>query len=177
MEWIGVIGLEQDYMVSSTGLVKSIKTFVNNKKGTIIKRNKIMKKRLSKEGYEVVMITHNGKQKLIKVHRLVCCSFMAVSMDTHLCVNHKDFNKINNNIENLELITNQENLLHARINGRIKVPSGKDHYRYKLTEEIKEQILNMKKRKVPNKLIAKEFGIHEITIYKFYKPTKNHPIT
>lgn len=54
-------------------------------------------------------------RRRIPVHRIVLMSFTGENKD--LCVNHKDGNKFNNNLDNLEWVTVAENNKHARDNG------------------------------------------------------------
>ena len=57
----------------------------------------------------------NGKTKLIKSHRVVAKYFLD-DYSEDLTVNHKDFNKENNNVFNLEMLTLSENILHHKLN-------------------------------------------------------------
>jgi len=61
-------------------------------------------------GYKVVVI----KKKIVKVHRLVAAAFLSDFCD-HLVVNHKNFFKDDNCVENLEMVTHRENAKHASV--------------------------------------------------------------
>ena len=91
-----------------------------NKKGQIINsRGKILKPVNHSEGYLQIGLHKNGKVKIFKIHRLMAMVFMPkLYTNSKLVINHKDLNKKNNNLENLELITQKENILHSKINGR-----------------------------------------------------------
>ena len=78
------------------------------------KRKKIIGK-ISKAGYRMVVLTINGKKTYKNVHRLVAELFIE-NISGLTQVNHKDGDKINNNVSNLEWITPKGNLLHARDN-------------------------------------------------------------
>ena len=70
-----------------------------------------------KGGYRSVVLCGPDKSPTIKlVHRLVAESFLD-PVDGKTWVNHKDGNKLNNSVENLEWTTPSENLTHARRNG------------------------------------------------------------
>lgn len=57
-------------------------------------------------GYKYIGVMHNGKIKQYAVHRLVCHLFGTLNIeDKTIHVNHKDFDKSNNAIENLEIVT------------------------------------------------------------------------
>jgi len=89
------------YFVTKEGLVFSSKT------------NKFLKFSYDKQGYQRVGIYIGGyKQKTIKVHRLVAKAFIANPLNKK-DVNHKDGNKSNNNVNNLEWCTRSENIKHA----------------------------------------------------------------
>lgn len=53
-----------------------------------------------------------GKQKMFYIHRLVAVTFIP-NPENKPAVNHKDLNKVNNSVENLEWVTNSENSMHA----------------------------------------------------------------
>lgn len=76
-------------------------------------RGKRLSKYLNKDGYEYVLISANGKRKKYLVHRLVATAFIP-NEEMLPQVNHKDGNKRNNNIGNLEWVSNSENQLHSR---------------------------------------------------------------
>lgn len=123
--WKPVVGYEGLYEVSNWGRVKSLKRLVktHNKWGEcyITINEKILKKRIDKYGYERVMLYKHGKSKLKQVHRLVAEAFID-NPDNLPCVNHKDENKLNNNVDNLEfcsvLYNNTYNERHKKIAGK-----------------------------------------------------------
>ena len=93
-EWKNIIDYEGLYQVSNLGRVKSL-----NYKHT--GREKILKSSVDKIGYMYVGLCKNGKRKHYLVHRLVAEVF--ISNPNNLAqVNHKDENKHNNCVENLE---------------------------------------------------------------------------
>lgn len=89
-----------DYEISNLGRVKSLK----------FKREKILKQTVDNTGYPTVCLYISGFSKKIDVHKLVAIAFLNHVPDGYkLVVNHKDFNKENNNVKNLEIVTNREN--------------------------------------------------------------------
>lgn len=99
--WKDIKGYEGLYQASNLGRVKSFHTNFNSKG--------YLKPRLSKDGYYSVTLYKNGKSKQFKVHRLVAEAFVPNS-DNLPQVNHKDENKLNNNVDNLEWCTAKYNI-------------------------------------------------------------------
>ena len=99
-EWQKIQGYENYYLISSLGEVKSIK----NGKDRILKKSKNTK------GYFIVSLCKNGKTKSFQIHQLVAINFLNhIPNGLNRVINHIDFNKTNNNISNLEIVTNREN--------------------------------------------------------------------
>ena len=86
-------GWEDKYTISTDGNVYSLRT------------NKILKPRLSLDGYERVCLCNGSIKREYRVHRLVAETFLD-NPDNLPQVNHKDFNTVNNYIENLEWCDN-----------------------------------------------------------------------
>ena len=82
-----------------------------------IRKGKVLKQTLNSHGYYCVTITlKNHKQKVVQVHRLIAQTFIPNPKNKPQ-VNHKDGNKLNNDVSNLEGVTVQENIVHAFENG------------------------------------------------------------
>ena len=107
--WKDITGYENKYQVSNLGNVKSL-DYINNLGKTKI--GKLLKYRISDRGYNSAMLYKDGKQKTYKVHRLVAFAFIE-NKHNKPYINHKDGNKLNNNILNLEWCTHKENVVHA----------------------------------------------------------------
>ncbi len=97
------------YQISSNGRVK-------NRNGRVLKISK-------QNGYICVTLSYDYKIKRFLVHRLVALAFIPNS-DSKPFINHKNRNKTDNRVENLEWVTSKENAQHAietgMKNGRIK---------------------------------------------------------
>ena len=96
--WKPVVGYEGLYEVSNWGRVKSIKF-----------GKEIILTQHIRCGYYIVSLWKNGKGKTYSVHRLVAEAFLEIPEELrhlkgtrYLQVNHKDEDKTNNNVENLE---------------------------------------------------------------------------
>lgn len=92
-----------NYYINKEGQIYTL-TSKNNKR--------YLKGSLNKQGYVRVGLTKNEKTKEHLVHRLVCETFLD-NKENKPYVNHKDGNKSNNNVNNLEWCTPQENIRHA----------------------------------------------------------------
>lgn len=112
-QWKDINGYE-NYQVSSYGRIRSKNRILSQKGHKNIYNRKldgrILKQRKQNGGYCVVWLSKDGKTKAVTVHRLVACAFLG---EKDLDVNHKDGNKENNNIENLEWVTRSRNITHA----------------------------------------------------------------
>ena len=95
-----VIGYEGIYQVSNLGNVKSLK----------FNKERVLKPSKDSKGYLSINLSLNGVFKMRNIHQLVAESFLNHKRCGHkLVVNHLDFNKTNNNLNNLELVTAREN--------------------------------------------------------------------
>ena len=95
--WKDIEGYNDLYQVSNLGRIKSLKRH----RETILKPGKVA-------GYYTVCLSKNNNQKNFFIHRLVAKAF--VSNPSNLpCINHKDENKLNNCIDNLEWCTYKYN--------------------------------------------------------------------
>lgn len=102
--WKDIKGYEGLYQVSNFGMVKSL-----NYNGT--KEEKLLKNKVESSGYIRLCLMKNGKRKSVLLHRLVAEAFLE-NPENKKEVNHKDGNKENNNVDNLEWVTPSENILH-----------------------------------------------------------------
>lgn len=98
------------YQVSNLGRILSLKN---------PKSPKILKGQITKKGYHQVHLRDlNGKNYSKQVHRLVLETFLPCPNMNILEVNHKDENKLNNNLSNLEWITHMENVRYGTCSQR-----------------------------------------------------------
>lgn len=119
MEWFDIPDYP-NYKINKLGEIKSIK---NNKKLKVL---------LNAYGYGLVNLHNKNGQKTFLIHRLMAKVFMSdLVANKNLVINHKDLNKLNNSLDNLELVTQKENIEHSRIHGRQKRLKGKDNKRSK----------------------------------------------
>ena len=108
--WRPVVGYEGLYEVSSYGRVRSMDRYVKYSNGRInLHKGRILSPGKDTNGYLQVILTCNGKHKSIKVHRLIVQAFIP-NPDNLLEVNHKDEDKTNNSVDNLEWCTRKYNI-------------------------------------------------------------------
>lgn len=100
--WKDIDEFEGLYQVSNLGNVKSL-----NYNHTGKERN--LKARNNGWGYLFVKLYKNGNRKLFTIHRLVAKAFIP-NPENKREVNHKDENKTNNRVDNLEWMTSKENI-------------------------------------------------------------------
>ena len=98
--WKDIVGYEGLYQVSNLGNVKRLKGYKGRGKGYIVEEH-LIKPSISSNGYQNVVLCKNGKTKTFTMHRLVAIAFLYNS-DNLPQVNHKDENKLNNCVDNLE---------------------------------------------------------------------------
>ena len=149
--------LDTNYLVSDSGSVFNIKT------------GKEIKSQDNGKGYRKITLTVNGKPLQRYVHRLVAECYL---LNKSIQVNHKDGNKSNNHVYNLEWCTNSENQIHAHKTNLKK--NGNDLWNGKFSKEDIEKIKTLKSQKILQYKIAEIMGttkgtISEILNNKRYK--------
>lgn len=136
---------------------------------------RIIKSYLNKRmGYYMICIHldgRNGKSKCLKIHRLVAEAFIS-NPNNYNVVNHKDGNKQNNYVENLEWCTMAHNVKHAYKIGLNKALSGSTNPFAKLTGA---QIRYIKEKYIPRdknfgvRALGKMFNVSHCTIIRILK--------
>ena len=134
-EWRDVVGYECLYQVSDQGRVKSLERKVPKRNGERTVKERILKPITDRYGYLIVCLCAGGKQKMFKVHRLVCQAFHK-NPENKLCVNHIDENKTNNAASNLEWSTYEENNNHGTHNERMAKTQSKPVGQYTRDGEL-----------------------------------------
>ena len=117
MEWKEIPGYEGQYEVSDTGLVRSMDRIIKHSSGSLMNISGLtLSANVGNNGYLNLNLCKNGKRKNFNVHLLVAMAFL--NHKPHgfkLVVDHRDNDKLNNNISNLQIITNRKNTSKDRI--------------------------------------------------------------
>lgn len=119
--WKDIIGYEKEYQISNYGRIKAKQK--TDRFGRVYNERLIKphKQHKGNNQYINVVLSKNGNKNGYYIHRLVMKHF-SNNYDEKLQVNHKDGNKENNRIDNLEMVTISENLKHSyRVLGRKKI--------------------------------------------------------
>ena len=104
--WKDIKGYEGLYLISNLGRIKSLK----------YNEEKLLQPYMTSTGYYKIDLRKNNVRKIKPIHRLVAETFIPKS-NGYSEVNHKDGNKKNNNINNLEWVTRAENIKHSYATG------------------------------------------------------------
>ena len=118
-EWRGIPGHEDTHEVSSFGRARSltrVRHYSDGRVGTT--KGKILKDSRGVEGYRKIDLGRDSKRMYL--HRAVALAFLGPEPSWAECVNHKDGDKRNNSVDNLEWSTLAENNRHARDSGLLK---------------------------------------------------------
>lgn len=154
--WKDIQGYEGLYQVSNLGRVKSL-----YKGGTILKGS------VNNRGYHIVMLYKGGKYKHLLIHRLVAQAFISNPQKLPQ-VNHKDEDKFNNSVSNLEWCTNIYNNLYHDKAKRVGVKEGKPVAQYTLSGKL----VRFGSRHTRQKEPATMLGILVSVVLGKYKLTK-----
>ena len=106
--WKPVPGYELQYEASSLGRIRSTRSKTNTRCGLILKP------KVSKRKYLDVTLCNNGIKKSYRVHAVIAVAFLG-PRPLGGTVNHKDGNKQNNTVDNLEWCSVKDNIRHARL--------------------------------------------------------------
>lgn len=156
--WKDIPNYEGKYQVSNLGNVRAL----NFHRGHKIK---MLSQVEDKDGYLKVNLYKNSKLKNFRVHRLVMLAFTG---ESKLTVNHKDKNKQNNKLENLEYMTYKDNVRYSqafKIVG-VNITTGEKIY-FNSTKEVNNHGFSQRcVRRVLNGEYSQTKG------YKFYYADK-----
>ena len=123
--WKDIPGYEGLYQASNLGRIRTAegKTTYTKLHGQRKWKQRVLKPKACRDfnacGYRV-SLWKDGKHKDFLVARLVCTTWHENLIDTKMTVNHKDGNRLNNRIDNLEWLSLGDNIRHGFVNGLYK---------------------------------------------------------
>ena len=141
-----------NYEISKNGMIRNIKT------------KKIKSQYVGSTGYYMVSFSINNKSKPYRVHRLLAKVFI-LNKNNYEVVNHKDGNKLNNDLSNLEWCTQKFNMKHANLTGLINnkgVKNGMSKLDINKVKQIKKMLIDG----ITQNEIAKQFNVSRSCILK-----------
>ena len=157
--WKDIEGYEGIYQVSNTGKVRSLDRKVWN----YTKKGRILKMHNNGHGYyNVSLYSEEKNEKHSYIHILVAKAFIP-NPNNYEQVNHKDFNKSNNCVDNLEWVSRKQNVLHYRESAYCKKVEKQRNKKFvSLTMEHiyknKDKIISLYNEGLSIKDVAKEVG-------------------
>lgn len=127
--WKDIKGYESLYQVSNLGRVKSLARKVIKKNYVSFKKERILKQQTDRYGYKKVILQRNYQIKTFSIHRLVAEAFLENPYNLPQ-INHKDENKENNCVLNLEYCDSKYNNNYGTRNIRVSETMKKKKYQY-----------------------------------------------
>lgn len=143
--WKDIPGYEGLYQASNLGNI------------LIVKRNNKKSLRKDKDGYFIVDLSKNNISKTFRAHRLILLTFLG---ESNLTVNHKNGIKTDNRFDNLEYLSNIQNLKHARKTG-LTVDYGENSVNSKLSNTQVKNIIKLLKQGYKQKVIADSYNVSQ----------------
>lgn len=155
-------------------IIEEFNTYTISNKGDVtnIRTGRILKPIETNGGYLQANLSIKGRRKSFMIHQLVAEAFLD-KPDNYgkkgSVINHIDGNKWNNCVENLEYVTQKENVNHAVDTGLMDF-KGENHPNAVLTQKQADQIRSEYiPRKVTQKFLANKYGVSVDTIYRIIK--------
>lgn len=130
--WRPCPGYKASYEVSNLGSVRSIDRIAGKRRGVV--KSKILKPYINRRGYLEVRLFKKSLSLPRIIHRLVAKAFTSNNFNKPQ-VNHIDGNKLNNELSNLEWVTNSENQVHAYRLGLQPSRAGENNIKAKITDK------------------------------------------
>ncbi len=146
------------YSLDNTKEIPGHKGYYADKGGNVYNK-KGWKLTQSEQGaYYCVSLPTNAGIKNFNVHRLIALTFLPTDPNRNV-VNHKDGNKHNNKLSNLEWVTDSENQIHSVVVLRKAAPKGTVNGMHKLTENDVKEIRRLHEVGCSYSTIAKKYNV------------------
>jgi len=154
-KWKWIDGYKGVYKISDSGEVLSVPRRFR-KKPLVLKYN------VDTNGYRRVRLARDGNSELRLVHRLVAMAFLEIPDDfdhKKYEVNHKDGDKSNNNVNNLEWVDRKQNVIHSFVSLGRKPSYGRRRF-------TKEQVQAIRQDQRTIRQISEAYQCSGTTIFK-----------
>lgn len=148
-----------DYLASSDGEILSKER--KNRRGHRHKE-RILKPRNDGYGYLKIYLTNDAGSFDVKLHRIIAETF--IGDPGGLDINHKNGIKSDNRVDNLEIVTRRENVLHAYLTGLKKEKTGEERFCSKLKNKDVIEIRKMVSDGIRRMDIASIFNVSKSCI-------------
>lgn len=134
--WREIPGFEGYYQASSFGRIKSVdRTIIDSRGVSYLKKGKVLKQGLRNDGYYQVALSKGSIVRTYPVHRIVYQSFYG-EIPFDKVVNHIDENPTNNRIENLNLLSQKDNLNWGSAKERLSKSKKKPVFQFSMNGEL-----------------------------------------
>lgn len=147
-----IISEHPQYEISNLGRVRRLETM------KILTPMRTGKKR----NYLSVALHHDGKRFTCKIHHLVLEAFVGNRPSESYQTNHKNCDPLDNSVNNLEWVTQFENMKHAKLHNLLRPRGGEAHGRSRLTIQKVKEIRELKEK--TNIQLSRIFGVGTSTI-------------
>ena len=137
--------------MSNIGNVRSLERKIyNSHTGWVTRKARDKKLTENPDGYYTVKLSRDGKDSRAPVHRLVAEAFIGPCPEPGMEINHKDYNRKNNCVDNLEWLTHLDNVRKSSAVGHYAGRSGEKnpnygnhvlHERYQADKELSRQMM------------------------------------
>jgi|WetSurMetagenome_2_1015567.scaffolds.fasta_scaffold22974_8 hypothetical protein len=168
--WKDIPGYEGMYQCSNYGLIQSFDRYIPSAikyQDRVKRKGKIIKPFFDRYGYLKLILYKNGIKKNVTIHRLVALSFIS-NPENKPQVNHINGIKSDNYVNNLEWVSNIDNIKHGVANKLFQY--GLNHHFATLTTQ---ELIDIKNKYIPriysSRKLAKEYNVSKTLILYIIK--------
>ncbi len=161
--------------MSSCGRVRSLSRAVVRKDGRPLRvAGRVLLANPNSRGYPRVTLNRNGVSRWATVHSLVARAYLpkparAISSRRNgFVVNHRDGDKLNNHVSNLEYVASTANIYHARAAGLLSAKGARNN-KSKVTDDMVREIRVAYSRGETQMNLAAEYGIDQTSISRIVR--------
>lgn len=162
-EWVDIPGYEGHYQISNFGNARSLNRYISTPRGVRLIKGVPLKLTV-RNGYYAICVHRGESQKTMSIHRVVALLFVP-NPENKPQVNHKDANKLNNHISNLEWATPQENTQHASAHNLLNTARGTQKRNHLLNEELVREIKTLLAQGLKSGKVAKKVNVLPRMVY------------